>query len=58
MIPGTALIDIKRLSKMLNISVNTVKVRISKGTIPSPDDRVNGVLYWKRETIANLATAK
>lgn len=57
MIPGTALIDIKHLSKLLGVSVHTVKTRISKGTIPSPDDRINGVMYWKRETVAGM-TAK
>lgn len=54
----TTMIDVKRLSKMLNVSVKTVMVRISKGTIPSPDKRINGDHYWKPETITGMAQTK
>lgn len=47
----TKMVDSKRLAKMLNISVNTVKVRLSKGTIPPPDYREHGVLYWHKHTL-------
>lgn len=43
----STLISIKEVSKVLGISQNTVRNRISKGKLPAPDKRDNGALFWE-----------
>lgn len=47
----SSLFSVKDLSKLLGISVSSVRVRVSKGKIPEPDHRIEGELYWDKATI-------
>lgn len=48
------LISLKELAKLLGISVKTLKIRISKGTVPSPFIREGSDMAWERSSIEHL----
>lgn len=50
----TPLIRFKELAKLLNISSKTLRIRISKGTVPSPFISEGDDMRWKRSDIEHL----
>ncbi|BEH89808.1 hypothetical protein [Klebsiella phage phiKp_32] len=48
------LISLKELAKLLGISVKTLKIRISKGTVPQPFVSEGKNMRWMRSDVEHL----
>lgn len=48
--------SLKDIAKMMNISVKTMKIRVSTGKFPPPDIRKEGKLYWTPAALPEMTS--
>lgn len=46
--------SLKDVAKLLNISVKTLKIRVTAGKFKQPDSRKDGELFWNHESLRGL----
>lgn len=47
-------LSLKQVAKLLGISVKSMKIRVATGKFKQPDERHDGELYWRRESLPDL----
>lgn len=48
------LCSLKDVAKLLGISQNALRIRVSKGTFPQPNSRKGSELFWDREVLRDI----
>ncbi|QKE54359.1 hypothetical protein ACSA002_0450 [Salmonella phage vB_SalM_SA002] len=48
--------SLKDVAKLMGISVKSMKIRVTTGKFKQPDERRDGELYWKRESLSEYLT--